>query len=60
MYTVAVQYIRTLVADVTCLYNTAIPLRNLEGLCRTAYIHLQRVAKERDHHYEVSASTGSC
>lgn len=25
---------------------------NLEGLCRTAYIHLQRVAKERDHHYE--------
>ena len=26
--------------------------RSLEGLCRTAYIHLQRVAKERDHHYE--------
>jgi len=25
---------------------------NLEGLCRTAYIHLQRVAKERDHHYD--------
>ena len=26
--------------------------RNLEGLCRTAYIHLQKVAKERDKQYE--------
>ena len=26
--------------------------RNLEGLCRTAYLHLQRVAKERDNHYD--------
>ena len=26
--------------------------RSLEGLCRQAYIHLQRVAKERDHHYD--------
>ncbi len=26
--------------------------RSLEGLCRHAYIHLQRVAKERDHHYD--------
>lgn len=26
--------------------------RNLEGLCRTAYIHLQRVAKERDNHFD--------
>ena len=31
--------------------------RNLEGLCRTAYIHLQRVAKERDHHYDVCERT---
>ena len=27
---------------------------NLEGLCRTAYLHLQRVAKERDGHFDVS------
>ena len=26
--------------------------RNLEGLCRTAYLHLQKVAKERDNQYE--------
>ena len=26
--------------------------RNLEALCRTAYLHLQKVAKERDNQYE--------
>ena len=31
--------------------------RKLEGPCRTAYIHLQRVAKERDHHYDVCEKT---
>jgi hypothetical protein len=30
---------------------------NLEGLCRTAYLHLQRVAKERDGHFEVLLDT---
>lgn len=27
-------------------------LRTLQGLCRTAYSHLQRVAKERDTQYD--------
>ena len=26
--------------------------RNLEALCRTAYLHLQKVAKERDNQYD--------
>ena len=30
---------------------------HLEGLCRTAYLHLQRVAKERDGHFDVSLDT---
>ena len=31
-----------------CLYS------DLEALCRTAYVHLQRVAKERDNLFDVS------
>ena len=33
-------------------YSTLISIRALQGLCRTAYIHLQRMAKDRDTQYD--------
>ena len=39
-------------SEFTALFHTL--TSNLEGLCRTAYLHLQRVAKERDGHFDVS------
>ncbi|CAI8055853.1 Girdin [Geodia barretti] len=39
------------------LFFSLVANSNLEGLCRTAYLHLQRVAKERDGHFEVLLDT---